>query len=137
MAQKKNNKKSKTDKFFGTRYVTSLQEETFGDFLSDQDVALVMFYSPKNPHSHLSRTHFVKAVKSSRKDNVTFAAVNCDEERRLCLDENVRSLPDFKIYSRGRLVSNQGVMTDYRQIMKVVDESPILPPKPVSKTIFR
>ncbi|CAG5119311.1 unnamed protein product [Candidula unifasciata] len=130
-------KKLKPDSFFGVSKIFGLQEDTFSNYINEKDVALVMFYDPKSPFSKLSKTHFVKATQTNKRGNVAFAAVNCEDERRLCLAENITNIPSFKLYSHGQLLSDQGVVNDYRKIVNSVMEAPVLPPKPTSRTMAK
>lgn len=129
-------KKLKPDSFLGVSSILSLQEDTFNSFLSEKDVALVMFYDPKSTFSKLSKSHFIKALKTNKRSNVSFAAVNCEDERKLCIAENVKDIPALKLYSHGHLVSDSGVLSDYRKIVDILEQAPVLPPKPTSKSIF-
>ncbi|BFZ11503.1 hypothetical protein BsWGS_14542 [Bradybaena similaris] len=128
-------KKLKPDSFLGVSSILSLQEDSFGSYLNEKDVALVMFYDPKNAFSQLSKSHFIKALKTNKRGNVSFAAVNCENERKLCIAENVGEIPSLKLYSHGNLVSSPG-LTDYRKIVDVLEQAPVLPPKPSSKSMF-
>ncbi|CAG5117452.1 unnamed protein product [Candidula unifasciata] len=140
MSQKrrdKKDKKGKKDSFIGSKSVKILKQEIFDHYLSGQDVALVMFYDPKNAQSQLAKPHFVKAASIVKKQNVGFAAVNCALEGKLCQEEEIRDLPTLKLYSRGRYLRMQNPMSDYNQLLKIIDSMPILPPKPVRNIQFK
>ncbi|BFZ11603.1 hypothetical protein BsWGS_14642 [Bradybaena similaris] len=128
-------KSLKPDSFLGVKRILSLQEDTFSSYLNEKDVALVLFYDPKNTFSKMSKGHFIKALKANKRGNVSFAAVNCENERKLCIAENVGEIPSLKLYSHGNLISDPG-LTDYRKIVDVLEKAPVLPPKPTSRSIF-
>lgn len=133
----KKDKKGKKDSFIANKSVKILKQEIFDHYLAGQDVALVMFYDPKNAQSQLAKPHFVKAAASVKKQNVGFAAVNCATEDKLCQAEEIRDLPTLKLYSRGRYLRMQNPMTDYTQLLKIIDSMPALPPKPVRSVQFK
>ncbi|BFZ06886.1 hypothetical protein BsWGS_09925 [Bradybaena similaris] len=133
----KKDKKGKKDSFIATKSVKILKQEIFDHYLSGQDVALVMFYDPKNAQSQLAKPHFVKAAETVKKHNVAFAAVNCAIEDKLCRAEEIRDLPTLKLYSRGRYLRMQNPMSDYIQLLKLIDSMPALPPKPVKTVQFK
>ncbi|KAK3749756.1 hypothetical protein RRG08_046261 [Elysia crispata] len=117
----------KYDKFIGTRQVMTLDEQTFQDYLTDQNVALVMFYNPQDPESQRTKPHFVKAAKTTSKENrKAYAAVNCVAEPDLCASQNAfpDMLPMMKLYARGKFLSNHGKSLDYREIRELVEETP-------------
>lgn len=138
MSYRRTLKKSKTDTFTGTKAIVTLREEVFNNYLSDQEVAFVMFYDPKGAPSQITKPHFIKAAKTAKKSNAVFAAVNCEDEKNLCQTELIKELPVFRLYSRGRVVRDQNPLNDYKQILKVVEEAPIFPAKQqLSKTVFK
>ena len=122
----------KYDKFIGMRSVMTLDEHTFQDYLGDQNIALVMFYNPQDPESQRSKPHFVKAAKTTSKDNRrAYAAVNCVTEPELCHSQNAfpGMLPVMKLYARGKFLSNHGKSLDYREIRGLVEDTPFFPTK--------
>ncbi|GFO48192.1 protein disulfide-isomerase a5 [Plakobranchus ocellatus] len=125
-------KRIKYDKFIGTRAIMTLDEQSFQDYLSDQSIALVMFYNPRDPESQRSKPHFVKAAKTTPRENRrAFAAVNCLKEPELCASQNAypELLPVLKLYARGKFVSNHGRVLDYREIRGLVEDTPFFPHK--------
>ncbi|RUS81748.1 hypothetical protein EGW08_010502 [Elysia chlorotica] len=122
----------KYDKFIGTRQVMTLDEQTFHDYLTDQNVALVMFYNPQCPECQRHKPHFVKAAKTTSKENRrAYAAVNCAAEPDLCNAQNAfpDMLPLMKLYARGKFLSNHAKTLDYREIKELVEETPFFPAK--------
>ncbi|GFR57984.1 protein disulfide-isomerase [Elysia marginata] len=122
----------KQDKFIGMRQVMTLDEQTFHDYLSDQNVTLVMFYNPQDHESQRTKPHFVKAAKTtSRENRRSYAAVNCQAEPELCDAQHAfpNMLPVLKLYARGKLLSNHGKSLDYREIRGLVEETPFFPAK--------
>ncbi|XP_059161780.1 protein disulfide-isomerase A5-like [Physella acuta] len=124
-------KKVKPDEFSGSPSVMGLQEHTFKDYLTEQNVALVMFYNPTCPECQRCKPHFVKAAQTTKKDaGHIFAAINCVEYPEVCKSQNVfaRHLPTFRLYARGKFVKTAEIL-DYREMRKLVEETPFFPPQ--------
>ncbi|KAI8787734.1 protein disulfide-isomerase A5-like isoform X2 [Biomphalaria glabrata] len=124
-------RKVKPDAFAQSPAVMGLQDTTFSDYLSEQNIALVMFYNPSCPECQRCKPHFVKAANTAKKEaGHIFAAVNCAEFPHVCKMENVfnRHLPAFLLYARGKKLSEVVNYMDYKELRKLVEECPFFPP---------
>ncbi|BFZ13919.1 hypothetical protein BsWGS_16958 [Bradybaena similaris] len=93
-----------SDKCVKSKQVFGLDEQNFKPFLCSKSIALVMFYEPDNPGFEFSRMHFKKAAETTTRNNHAYAAVNCHTAPEVCCSEDVKRVPHFKLYARGRLV---------------------------------
>ncbi|BFZ13968.1 hypothetical protein BsWGS_17007 [Bradybaena similaris] len=108
--------------------VHELGEDEFRSFVTDQDVCLVLFYSKDGEDSALAIEAFSKAAAVTDRPYSAFAQVDCNRYLDLCLSEDSRNLPYYKMYSRGATV---GIIRDFMdfpsQSMKAyVEKCPVL-----------
>ncbi|BFZ13984.1 hypothetical protein BsWGS_17023 [Bradybaena similaris] len=89
------------DPLIGSSSITGLNRNTFKDFLSSRDAAMVMFYHPSDGKFKQFRDQFVQASTMTFRQNQAMASVNCSKEHELCATEHISSYPVFKFYSQG------------------------------------
>ncbi|CAG5115452.1 unnamed protein product [Candidula unifasciata] len=129
-AKPKKKIRAKYDPYVNSKDVLALDHHIFQDFLNDREVALVMFYDPEEPECDWSKKHFIRAAKTTERENHAFAAVNCVKEQAICADEGSTGVyPFFKLYSRGNLIDTY---RDHRSFIhftmrKFVENAPIIP----------
>lgn len=58
--EKSRKQSSQADPWIGSRLVEGLRESIFMEYLTAKDVALVMFYDPKEGMCEWSKKHFLK-----------------------------------------------------------------------------
>ncbi|XP_059144211.1 uncharacterized protein LOC131931432 [Physella acuta] len=125
---------STSDPWIGSRLVEGLRESIFMEYLTEKDVALVMFYDPKEGMCDWSKKHFLKAAKITERENHGYAAVDCTKEADVCENESVLSLPTFKLYSRGKVMGTytNPLAFTYHTMARYVENAPVLtePPRP-------
>ncbi|CAG5125601.1 unnamed protein product [Candidula unifasciata] len=118
----------RTDPFIGSRLVLGLTSHNINDFLPEKDIALVMFYDPNDPQCEWSKKHFLKAAKTTVRENHAYAAIDCTQQDELCETEGVTSLPSFKLYSKGKVfgVYDRPREFVYFTMRKFVENAPLL-----------
>ncbi|KAI8787733.1 Protein disulfide-isomerase A5 [Biomphalaria glabrata] len=129
-------KRSTKDKFIGSSKITGLLSSNFREFLSEKNIALVMFYDPNCPMCQQMKPHFLKTTYVTNREGQSFAAVDCTAEPELCREEMINRLPSFKLYSKGRPVNVFGGRIDYRTLKKYVENAPNASRIPVRGELF-
>ncbi|BFZ13966.1 hypothetical protein BsWGS_17005 [Bradybaena similaris] len=117
------------DPFSGSEFVFGLSQCNFKNFIDRKDVAVVMYYGDQNNDKTLwARMQLNKAARATRRLNHGFAMVNCAQQRDLCQEQGVCTLPMYKMYSRGnKLGSIREVITFNTDVIKrFVECAPIL-----------
>ncbi|BFZ25551.1 hypothetical protein BsWGS_28590 [Bradybaena similaris] len=126
----KEKKKSTTrpDPFVGSKTVIGLTSHNFSDFVPEKDIALVMFYDPTDAMCEWSKKHFLKAAKTTIRENHGYAAVDCTQQEDLCESEGIKTYPSFKLYSRGKVFTTYDKPKEfiYHTMKKFVENAPII-----------
>ncbi|GFR57989.1 protein disulfide-isomerase A5 [Elysia marginata] len=126
MSKKKFIKPIVFDKYLGSAKISGLIACNYYHFLSDKDVALVMFYNPEDPMCARLKPHMLRQAKNDKTIEHGYAAVNCLEEADLCKREGMRYLPAFKLYTKGLEVNKFGDTFDYVTMDKMIGKCPIM-----------
>lgn len=131
------------DKFIQYEKVTGLIECNFFEFLNDKQAAMVMFYNPECHGCKESRSHYIRAAKTTKVEGHGYAAVDCTQEIELCKREGVSRMPTFQMYVEGQFVSRRDYPMDYIRMKDFIDQSltvkaikkppPVDPPCPKKK----
>ncbi|BFZ13967.1 hypothetical protein BsWGS_17006 [Bradybaena similaris] len=120
------------DPFSGSEFVFGLSQCNFKDFIDRKDVAVVMYYADENNDKTVwARTQLNKAARATRRPNHGYAAINCAQQRDLCQAQQACTLPMFKIYSRGNILStirevntfNADVITGFVECVPILKKS--------------
>ncbi|BFZ13922.1 hypothetical protein BsWGS_16961 [Bradybaena similaris] len=103
--KRKHKSKEDVDPYVGSDDVKGLNRYKFNSYVNSKDLALVMFYHPILDCKPVANK-FKKAAHSTHRRGLVFAAVNCEEEQDLCCREDVRCMPYFKLYSKGKSIGD-------------------------------
>ncbi|BFZ08156.1 hypothetical protein BsWGS_11195 [Bradybaena similaris] len=115
------------DPFVQCDLVYGLNDSTLTQFLSDKDVAMVLFYDPCDSMSRWCKPRFAKAAAITTRDNHAYAAVNCLDNDELCVRQDINMLPAYGLYSRGRLIAATSDVSDYtsENIKNFLERAPV------------
>ncbi|CAG5120343.1 unnamed protein product [Candidula unifasciata] len=108
--------------------ITQLEDDQYEEFISRNDVALVLFYDRFLPATEVAKENIIKAAKITQRPMSGFGSVDCPTNKDLCDSVGVDSLPSFKLFSRGHLVSTVREFASFTPdtIKKYVENCPIL-----------
>jgi protein disulfide isomerase len=86
-----------------------LSDDTFPDFLAENDFSFVEFYAPWCGHCKQLAPVFVEVAKALKANgaNVVLAKVDCTQQKQICSD--VQGYPTLKLFSKaGRIIDYDG-----------------------------
>ncbi|BFZ13923.1 hypothetical protein BsWGS_16962 [Bradybaena similaris] len=115
-----------TDPFVQSKYVVSLDDSNFWQFLNIKNATMVMFYDPSNMDCYPAAHNLAIAAKDTHRSNHAFAAVDCSRNRALCIDNLAWTLPTFKVFSRLNPVSTvrEDPTYTHEQMRQDVEQAP-------------
>ncbi|RUS78852.1 hypothetical protein EGW08_013394 [Elysia chlorotica] len=130
--KKRKSGKGRHDPFVGSKSVEGLDPKNYDDFLTEKDITMVMYYDANEPQCEWSKKHFLKAAKTTHRENHGYAAVDCVREADLCAQEGIVSLPTFKLFIGTQLVDTYTkpqqmtyiTIKNFMETMKIVPEVP-------------
>ncbi|BFZ13973.1 hypothetical protein BsWGS_17012 [Bradybaena similaris] len=97
--------KSKDQATMEAGNVEVLTTGTFGNFLKEQEMAVVMFHNSMINKGFDMQSWAQPSSKLPPSMKQTFGSVDCAVEAHLCAKESISSFPFFKVYYKGRLVN--------------------------------
>ncbi|CAG5115447.1 unnamed protein product [Candidula unifasciata] len=123
------------DPYVGIPEVIALNDRMFDNFIRGKDATMVFFYKKTKENSETAKNSFIKAAQETRREGHAYGAVDCAENRLLCMKQGVYdvTLPAFKLYSGGHAIN----MYDYNMRAEDMKKFMDLAPPPVPNRVYK
>jgi protein disulfide-isomerase A1 len=105
--------------------VVELTNDSYGDFLKNNNVTLVEFFAPWCGHCKQLEPEYKKAAGKLVEHGIRLANVNCVDHDKVCSDNGISGYPTLKIFKNGSEMEYAGPR-DADGIVKYMKKYPIM-----------
>ena len=117
--------------------VSHLTQDTFDDFIDNQQIVVVYFWAPWCEPCHQFKVTYENVCNDQKHCEVKFASVNIEDEKSLGQDFNIRSVPTIIIFREKVALSIESGVLTQKDLDELLDQAKSLDMKEVHEKITK